>query len=174
MQFLSRQRGVSLIEVMMAMLIFSIGLIGLAGLLVISTRANQSAYTRTQVTFLANNMANRMRANPQAVWDSSYNTTYPSTDTQDCDSTTACTADQLATHDEQMWSAQLKTFLPSPSAKITCDNTSAGYTPTASQMGMRPPYGGNCSMIITWSERGNGDQNHSDAAPQQFAWEFQP
>ncbi len=48
MQLESRQRGVSLIEVLMAVLIFSIGLIGLAGLMVISTRSNHSAYLRTQ------------------------------------------------------------------------------------------------------------------------------
>ena len=60
MQVLSRQRGISLIEVMMSVLIFSIGLIGLAGLMVMSTRSNHSAYLRTQATFLANNMVDQI------------------------------------------------------------------------------------------------------------------
>src|SRR6185312_8271860 len=78
MQVLSRQRGVSLIEVMMAVLIFSIGLIGLATLMVMATRSNHAAYLRTQVVFLANSMAGRMSANPVGVWKGDYNsTTYP-------------------------------------------------------------------------------------------------
>ncbi len=58
------QRGVSMIEVLVAVLIFTVGLIGLGGLLITATKSNASAYVRTQVTFLANNMADRMRANP--------------------------------------------------------------------------------------------------------------
>ncbi len=59
--------GFSLIEVLVALLIFSLGLIGLAGLLVMSTQANNGALIRTQATFLAQNMADRMRANIGAV-----------------------------------------------------------------------------------------------------------
>jgi type IV pilus assembly protein PilV len=173
MQVLSRQRGVSLIEVMMALLIFSVGLIGLAGLLVMATRSNHAAYLRTQVTFLASNMADRMRANPTAVWDASYNQTFPYTNTQVCDSSTACTPDQIAVYDMQRWNTQLATFLPNASASIGCDNTTAGFNPTA-QLGMRPPYGGNCTMKINWSERSLADKNHADSAVQTFAWEFQP
>ena len=66
----------------MAVLIFSIGLIGLAGLMVMATRSNHTAYLRTQATFLATNMADRMRANPVAVWSNAYNKTLPITDTR--------------------------------------------------------------------------------------------
>jgi type IV pilus assembly protein PilV len=168
------QRGVSLIEVLIAVLIFSIGLIGLAGLMVMATRSSHSAYLRTQVTFLAQTMADRMRANPAAVWNKSYNATYPTTGTQAC-TAAGCSPAQLAAHDQQMWSSQLTTFLPSGSAKIDCEPNGITYTPTATQMSMRPPYGGSCSMSITWTERQNGDATHQDGAtPQQFAWKFQP
>lgn len=175
MQLKSRQRGVSLIEVLMAVLIFSIGLIGLAGLLVISTRSNHAAYLRTQVTFLASNMADRMRANPMGVWNAAYNSTsYPVAGTTNCE-TQACTPADIATRDQQTWSRLMTTLLPNSSATITC---AASGTLTvvvnADQMDRRPPYGGTCAMTITWSERGSGDQTHSDAAPQTFAWEFQP
>jgi len=177
MQVLSRQRGISLIEVMMAVLIFSIGLIGLAGLLVMATRSNHAAYLRTQVTFLAGSMADRMRANPVGVWNGDYGaatgTTYPNKTTQDC--STGCTPKQLADHDQGMWSNQLNTFLP-PGAKATiaCSNGNAGYAPSVDQLAMRPPYGGNCAMNISWSERGAGDPKHRDAELQTFTWEFQP
>jgi len=173
----SRQRGVSLIEVLVAVMIFSIGLVGLAGLLIMATRSNQAAYLRTQVVYLAHNMADRMSANPMAVWDGSYNNSnYPTATsvTTKCDLSSSCTPDDLATHDMQMWSTQLATFLPSATASIKCDSGSAGFTPSAAQFGMRPPYGGNCIMTIKWSERGAGDATHSNALTQAFTWEFQP
>lgn len=176
MQLKSRQRGVSLIEVLMAVLIFSIGLIGLAGLLVVSTRSNHTAYLRTQVTFLANNMAARMSANPVGVWSGNYNSAvYPiAAASAGCGVGAACDAAGLATHDQQVWSTQLRTFLPNPTASIACTGAgSAGYDPT-SQLNHRPPYGGNCLMKINWTERGAGDQAHRGAATQTFAWEFQP
>ena len=173
MRMFSRQRGVSLIEVMMALLIFSIGMIGAAGLLVMSTRSNQAAYLRTQVTFLAKGMADRMRANPQGVWGNKYDANYPNTTTQDC-TTAGCTAAQLANHDQGAWSAQLKTFLPAPKANIKCDASGAGYTPNSTQVSMVPPYGGNCHMWIQWSEQGSGDVDNRAATTQTFEWDFQP
>lgn len=173
----SPQRGVSLIEVLVAVMIFSIGLVGLAGLLIMATHSNQAAYLRTQVVYLAHNMADRMSANPAAVWDGSYNSnSYPTATsvTTTCTVAASCTPDSLAAHDQQMWSTQLATFLPSAKASIQCDNGSAGFTPSSSQYGMRPPYGGNCIMKIIWSERRAGDQAHRTAAPQTFTWEFQP
>jgi len=176
MQLKSRQRGVSLIEVLMAVLIFSIGLIGLAGLLVVSTRSNHSAYLRTQVTFLANNMADRMRANPVGVWNSAYNSTaYPITGTTDCQ-TVACAPADIAKRDQQTWSTLLTTLLPSAKAGITCvaNDGTLTHTVTPDELDRRPPYGGTCAMTISWSERRSGDSTHSDAALQTFAWEFQP
>jgi type IV pilus assembly protein PilV len=172
-----RQRGVSLIEVLVAVMIFSIGLVGLAGLLIMATRSNQAAYLRTQVAFLAQNMADRMSANPMAVWDGSYNSTsYPvaTAAPTTCTPDAPCTPDDLATYDKQMWSTQLTAFLPSASASIYCSAADAGFTPTSAEYGMRPPYGGNCTMTITWEERGVGDSSHSTAVPQTFTWEFQP
>ena len=176
MQVLSRQRGVSLIEVMMAVLIFSIGLIGLAGLVVMSTRSNHAAYLRTQVTFLASNMADRMSANPAGVWKGSYNSNaYPvAAATVGCGSGAACSSADLAVHDQQLWSNQLRTFLPNPVATIACGGlTTAGYDPT-SQLAMRPPYGGNCIMTIKWSERADGDAANRGNVTPNFVWDFQP
>lgn len=170
------QRGVSLIEVMMAVLIFSIGLIGLASLMVMSTRSNHAAYLRTQVTFLASNMANRMSANPEAVWRENYDSqTYPvAAASAGCGPGAACNSADLAAYDQQMWSSQLRTFLPNSKASIDCSGlVNVGYDPTA-QLAMRPPYGGNCKMTISWSEQGTGDRDHRNNATQTFAWEFQP
>jgi type IV pilus assembly protein PilV len=176
MPIASRQRGTSLIEVMMAVLVFSIGLIGLAGLMVMAARSSHAAYVRTQVTFLASNMANRMSANSTGVWKGSYNSAdYPvAMAGDDCADGAACGSTALAAHDQQLWSRQLTTFLPNPKATIQCTGVgSVGFDPTL-LLNRRPPYGGNCVMSISWSEQGAGDENHGGNVTQTFAWEFQP
>ncbi len=175
MQRRSRQTGVSLIEVLVAVLVFSIGLLGLAGLLVMSTRSTQVGYLRTQATFLANSMAERMSANPAAVWTKGYDNVYPvAVQPAGCGAAAPCNAADLALHDRQVWSGQLKAFLPNPTATIACtDVATVSYNPSGN-LPQRPPYGGNCAMIISWTERGAGDQQNRSAATQKFAWNFQP
>lgn len=167
------QAGFSLLEVMIAVLIFSVGLLGVASLLVIATGADHGAYQRTQVAYLAQSMADRMAANPIGVWNNNYNSSsYPLSVTQSCGS--GCTPAQLAVHDQEIWSRQLKTFLPDPSASISCDRTTGSYLPTSDVINQRPPFGGRCQMTITWKDRGFGDSSKRVAADETFAWEFQP
>lgn len=174
------ERGASLIEVLMAVLIFSIGLIGVAGLLIVATKSNHTAYVRTQVAFLANNMADRMRANPYGLWGLKYNGSYPLSAGTDpkCDGAHPCTPDQVALRDQLQWGDMLKDTVPGlGTTKITCTNDGLSYKPT-SQIGMRPPYGGSCKMIVTWAERGitGNDDRTADATDglQSFTWVFQP
>lgn len=160
----------------MAVLVFSIGLLGLAGLMVMAARSSHAAYLRTQVTFLATNMANRMSANSVGVWKGSYNSAkYPvAIGDPVCASGAACDPAALAAHDQALWSSQLKTFLPDPAASIQCTGVNdVGFDPTQ-QLDRRPPYGGSCLMSISWSEQGAGDQNHRGNVTQTYAWEFQP
>lgn len=56
------QGGTSLLEVLIAVVILSIGLLGLAGLQVASLRVNQGAMQRSQATILAYDMLDRMRS----------------------------------------------------------------------------------------------------------------
>lgn len=171
------QRGVSLIEVLVAVLIFTIGLVGLGGLLITATRANTTAYIRTQVTFLASNMADRMRANPVGLWNASYDSaSYPiSGKVPACDAATGCTPADVALRDQILWSQQLTAALPAVgTTSIKC--VKAGNDPTA-QYAMRPPYSGTCTMSITWAERGlagGGDDRIASGKLQSFTWVFQP
>ena len=162
-------RGVTLIEVLVAMLVFSGGLLGAAGLMVVAARSNQAAYLRTQVTFLAQSMAERMQANAIGVWNGDYNGHYPDASTQDCSG--GCTPSQWAQHDRQRWSSQLTTFLPQGEASIVCTTDGLSRVPSREQVALRPPYGGNCSMVVRWSERRVVD---ADASVQSVAWECQP
>ena len=67
-----RSRGLTLVEILIALLIMSIGLLGLASLQTLSLKFNTSAYYRTQATQLAYDFADRMRANRQAALGGSY------------------------------------------------------------------------------------------------------
>ncbi len=61
--FSRRQRGVSLIEVLVAMVVLSIGLLGVGALQTSGLRVGQSSFYRAQAAQFATDMADRMRAN---------------------------------------------------------------------------------------------------------------
>ena len=59
-----KQQGFTLLEVLIALLVLSIGLLGLAALQTTGLRSNQMATMRTLATQIAYDMSDRMRANP--------------------------------------------------------------------------------------------------------------
>src|SRR5215472_10747619 len=66
------QGGFTLLEVLIALLVMSIGLLGIGKMMMLSARANDSAYMRTQATALAYTILDAMRANRQAAIVNSY------------------------------------------------------------------------------------------------------
>lgn len=68
-----RHSGFTLLEVLVAIVVLSIGLLGLAGIMVSSLRNNQSATHRTQATVLAYDIIDRMRANRALALTGGYN-----------------------------------------------------------------------------------------------------
>jgi type IV pilus assembly protein PilV len=66
-------KGFTLIEVLVSVVVFSIGLIGLASLQTISLKHNNTSYMRSQAILLAQDIADRMRANSLAVTAGNYN-----------------------------------------------------------------------------------------------------
>jgi type IV pilus assembly protein PilV len=174
MRILNRSRGFTLLEVLIAVLVFSLGLLGVAGLMVLSVRTNHSAYLRTQASFLAESMADRMRGNVGHTLD--YNGDYAGSDaTGDpgCEAT-ACAPDAVVARDKEVWSRQLGLFLPNATASIDCAGTQLG---TGTQIGTAP-FNGLCTMLIRWTEanldRPNDATSREQPATQTFAWVFQP
>lgn len=66
MQFMTRQRGISLIEALVALVVLSVGMLGIAGMFVESVRSSRTALLRTQAVNLVSDMADRIRANANA------------------------------------------------------------------------------------------------------------
>lgn len=69
---MKRPQGFSLIEVLIAITILAVGLLGVAALQTMSVRVNQSANFRSQATALAATMLDAMRANRAAVLRGEY------------------------------------------------------------------------------------------------------
>ena len=70
--FGNRQQGFTLLEVLIALLVLSIGLLGLAALQTTGLRSNEMASMRTTSTHLAYDITDRMRANPAGVTANQY------------------------------------------------------------------------------------------------------
>lgn len=62
-----RSAGFTLVEILITLLVISIGLLGVAGLHSLSLRNNYDALMRSHASALASDIADRMRANPAAV-----------------------------------------------------------------------------------------------------------
>ncbi len=90
-------RGFSMLEVLLALVVMSVGLLGAAAMLLDSLRAHGSALRRIGATQLARDMADRIRANPRAraVYDS--RSALPVV--VDCAGPSGCDATQLAALD---------------------------------------------------------------------------
>lgn len=123
--------GFTLIEVLVALLVLSIGLLGLAMLQVTGMKFNSDAYLRTQSTYLAYDIIDRLRANQDAIGTDKYvasarpTGTIPNCDTTECDST------KLAIYDLDRWYGKLHAVLPrNPSSDSSITRTGNKYTIT--------------------------------------------
>lgn len=135
--------GFTLIEVLVALLILSIGLLGIAGLQTRGQLNNYAAHIRTESTILAYEIMDKMRLNRLFAVNSitSGGTGYivgakPTDTDPDCDGANSCTAAQLRTYDLIEWYNHISATLPNGNAIIqwNLDNNTAtnDYTITIS------------------------------------------
>jgi type IV pilus assembly protein PilV len=73
--FIRRARGFTFVEALVALLVLSIGLLGVAALQLTSLRSNHSSSLRSQATLLAYDIVDRMRANRTAALAGAYTLT---------------------------------------------------------------------------------------------------
>jgi len=106
----AKQSGVGLIEVMLAILVLSVGFLATAKMQVEGMRYSQSAYFLSQANLMLRDMTDRMRANRQGVLDGHYDNaaTVAGTALPACINTgNKCTPAQIAQGDIHAWSNYL-------------------------------------------------------------------
>jgi type IV pilus assembly protein PilV len=109
------ERGLGLIEVLIATLLLSVGLLGATVLQAQAQAAAQHADWQYQALRCAQDMAQTMRSNPLALEQGAYTApqpdSAPSSSTPACDNT-PCAPMARAEHDVQRWRQQLAERLP--------------------------------------------------------------
>ncbi len=106
---LNQARGFTLIEVLIAMLVLSIGIMGVAGMQVTALKSLQSSHSYGMAALLANDIADRMWVNQAQVLANAYNHTAADNNPPDCVANTCSTA-QMAAYDISQWQQQMKGY----------------------------------------------------------------
>lgn len=140
-------RGMSLLEVLVAIVILSLGLMGLAGLQAASLRNNQTAYYRSIATQQAYDMADRMRANLAGVRAGNYSDLDNTIPADPACFATGCSVADMAITDHRQWNTNNAVLLPGGQGTVLCIDGPAAAGCTAST--------GNWAFNITvsWSEK---------------------
>src|SRR5262245_49897438 len=107
-------RGLTMIETLVALVIMSVGLLGIAALHVESVKSARSATLRTKAITLATDMAEKMRANLAATLAGDYTigpgdlgANHECADDSAGGATVACTPEEMADHDVWLWKQRL-------------------------------------------------------------------
>lgn len=175
-------KGVTLIEVLVAIVITSIGILGFASLQFLGINSNQSAYYRSQATFIASDLSERMRANIDGMNGNQYRN-FDSTNLS-CDSITgsfcdernnggtavgagSCNAAQRAANDvfvatcgyssneytdDSIKTSLLADLLPNGRITITCNDS----VPTPSGDADICTDFSDHTIVVSWSESNEG------------------
>jgi type IV pilus assembly protein PilV len=131
----SHVSGFTMVEVLVALVVLSVGMLGISGLYVISMRSGTSAIYQTQATALANDLAERIRANRTAPI--SYRGAAAN---NNCvNGGVNCTPQQLAADDLFVWNLQVINALPAGSWTVTGSGATAPF---------------NYVITVNWSEPG--------------------
>jgi type IV pilus assembly protein PilV len=136
--------GFTLIEVMISMIVLSLGLLGLAALETKTLRDNQNAYYRSLASQFAYELADRMRVNNAEAkkTTSKYYLDPDQAQSQPtCESAPGCSPIFMAEHDLFQWNSLITDALPMSSGIITKS-------------------GGAFLITIQWDENRDGDPSN--------------
>jgi type IV pilus assembly protein PilV len=122
------QRGFSLIEVLIALIILSVGMLGIAGLYVQSMQAGRTSMFRHNAVTLVGDIADRIRANPSA--GAAY-TAATGADNDCIGGDVTCTPAEMAAQDIDLWQEQADASLPNGTVTVTLDS---GVVPPSYQI----------------------------------------
>jgi len=130
---LSTHKGFTLLEVMIAMVIFSIGLLGLASLQAISMQNEHASYSRSQAILLAYEMADRITVTPTGSVSyviAANTTTVPGYSGSAMCTANNCTTTDIVSFDMGLWKTSIASLLPGGKGAIARDVTAGVITHT--------------------------------------------
>lgn len=125
-----QQQGATLIEVLVAVIVLSIGMLGMVSLQTRAIQFEQSSLYQSQANIMAYDIIDKMRANSSnsailAQYLHGLTDTIPSTYTSCAGTSATCTLAELASYDLYSWLNELALTLPSGKGAIAVDNASA-------------------------------------------------
>lgn len=156
------QRGVSLLESLVALLVLALGVLGMLGVQLKSLADNQSATNRVLAARMADDLFERIKANPQGLsrgngladYDRGSSWSAIAAPSQNC-LTNACSAQQQAAYDLWRWQTGVMNALPGGNATTF---TVAGTDPE--QLG----------VMVAWRLRNTDTASNTTQEDQRTCW----
>jgi type IV pilus assembly protein PilV len=163
-------RGFSLIEVLVALIIIGVGMLGIAKIQALAYASTSTASLRSLAAIEASSLAAAMRAN-RNYWSVAAATVdqtisvkdaaviAPTTDGTlmgggpNCSTSVCSNPAQLAAYDLAQWAQSLSALLPSDTAAVTCLHPATNGYPVG------------CQITVSWIERNGGIQSSKAATP---------
>jgi len=156
-----RQNGVGLLEILITVLLLSIGFLAAAKMQVQGMRFSQSAYIEAQAYFMITEMMDRMRSNTEGVRAGHYDNEWTAATRSDpgCN-TSFCDDKKLAEQDLFDWSAQIHSLRETDGFIPTLPSSDA----VQAKAGIVPMANGMYELKASWTER-IGNATHQTSAP---------
>ncbi|MFZ6845991.1 type IV pilus modification protein PilV [Undibacterium sp. RuTC16W] len=184
----TKNQGFSLIEVLIAVFVLALGVIGAAGLQLAAIRTSQQTNFQTNAVQLANELADKMRSNDAQMkladasnlflnmnYDSAVDPT-PSAPTLCYTSAANCTSTDLAKADIYEWQIRLKNSLPGGRVVVCRDSTPFDTTTKSLTWTCKPDANSGLTLKIGWKSKNPDGSFNSNAGviPPSFAYAIEP
>lgn len=131
----AKNTGFTLVEMLVSVVVLSVGLLGVASLQVNSLRMNDSAYYRTQAINLGYDILERIRANPAQMLAGNYNV---------AEGFTPPSGTDVAAYDLNHWDDLLTGLLPNGQGSVNCDAV------------------GICTVTVSWDDSRSATDTATD------------
>jgi type IV pilus assembly protein PilV len=177
MMTVRQDRGFTLVEVLVSLLVLAVGLLGLAMLQAAGFRFTNQSYSRTQATFLAYDIFDKMRANVTGFTAGNYDlpdkaaadaaiSAYSACKTGACNcDALACDAATLARFDVGQWYSQQDTLIPG--AKDASELATGPMRATIARNG------NTATITMTWMETDRAKTADANQMPVSQTWQVE-
>ena len=156
-----RQRGISLIESLVAIVVMALGILGILGVQMRTLTDTSTTVRRAQAIRLIDDLSERMRVNPNALlsikdFESGYSQKGSTLTASSCDSA-ACTSAEQVKYDLKQWKTTVEQTLPGGQASIFL---APGETAEANRRQL--------GVIIAWRENERAGTKTDDIDASKF------